>query len=565
MDLLRSLMAVQAEEGAVTDESLKRIAREKGVPLYRLEGLRSFYPVFRETADGKRQLHVCRDVVCAMAAGGDPCQRLAGMLGAEAGEIALHPVSCLGLCDRAPAALLDDEIPVAAEPEAVRAALAGETAAFGSDAAPGGTPSASGVAIVAGCALPTDPYAGVANRQPYAVARAWLTTFDPEAVIAALRESGLRGLGGAAFPTGMKWEFTRKAAGATKYVVCNADESEPGTFKDRAILEFAPHLVVEGMLLGAWVIGAQRGIIYLRHEYAAAARALQTAIDAAYGAGALGSNVFGTGLDFDLEIFVSPGGYILGEETALLEALEDRRGEPRNKPPFPTNAGLFGKPTLINNVETFAAVPVIVDRGADWWRAQGRAGFSGLKYVSVSGDVARPGVYCLPWGSPVAEVLALCGGMRDGLQPLAFSPGGASTPFLGPERLDTPLDFQALQDVGSALGTGAMVFVGSHRRLLDVVLGQVRFFRNESCGKCVPCRLGSEKAVEMVERAMAGDTADADGWVGLDALHQTLARTSICGLGQVALLPLVRAMKDFPGEPSLEKLAAAVPAWRNGA
>jgi formate dehydrogenase len=368
-------------------------------------------------------------------------------------------------------------------------------------------------------------------------------------VIQGLKDVNLRGLGGAAFPIGMKWEFTRRAPGAEKYVICHADESEPGTFKDRVLLEQLPHLVVEGMLIGAWVFGARRGIIYLRHEYGDAARALEQTIAEAYAAGALGEAVFGSDFSFDLEVFISPGGYILGEETALLEALADRRGEPRNQPPFPTNVGLYGQPTLINNVETFAAVPAICSRGTDWWAEQGKPGYKGFKYVSVSGDVVRPGVYCVPWGSTAREVLELCGGMAEGRGLKAFSPGGASTPFLPPDRLDTPLDFEAMQNAGSALGTGAMLFVADHRDLLDVVLAQMRFFRNESCGKCVPCRVGSQKAVEMVEQVLAGESASTP--IALADLHETLVKTSICGLGQVALLPLVDALRQFPAEPSL--------------
>ena len=219
-------------------------------------------------------------------------------------------------------------------------------------------------------------------------------------IIAALEASGLSGLGGAAFPTARKWHFTRRAAGGPKTVVCNADESEPGTFKDREILERAPHLVIEGMALGGLTVGARRGIVYLRHEYHRAREALDGAIAEAYRLGALGGSVFGSGFGFDLEVFVSPGGYILGEETALLEALEDRRGEPRNKPPFPTNVGLDGRPTLINNVETLAAVPTILARGPDWWAAQGVGEHKGLKYVCASGDVVRPAVHCMPWATP---------------------------------------------------------------------------------------------------------------------------------------------------------------------
>lgn len=534
MRLLKALMALQAARGEVSDADLVELARSEGVPLHRLEGLRSFYPVFRRQAGAPLQVQVCRDVVCRLAGGSGHCQNIRDALRGRT-DIEVTEVSCLGLCDQAPAAMINHQ-PVSGAADEIRDYALGVH-----------QPPAAGAVIHS---WPSDPYASVEAR--YGALRALLTDGNPDAVIQALKDAGLRGLGGAAFPAGMKWELTRRAGGAEKYVICNADESEPGTFKDRVLLEQLPHLVLEGMLIGAWVVGAQRGIVYLRHEYDAAARALEQAIAEAYAVGALGEAVFGSAFRFDLEIFISPGGYIMGEETALLEALEDRRGEPRNKPPFPTNAGLYGKPTLINNVETFAAVPAICSRGVDWWAAQGKPGFKGLKYVSVAGDVARPGVYCVPWGSTAREVLELCGGMAAGRALKAFSPGGASTPFLPADRLDTPLDFQAMQAAGSALGTGAMLFVAEHRDLLDVVLAQVRFFRNESCGKCVPCRVGSQKAVEMVEQVLAGEQSRS--LIGLSELHQTLVKTSICGLGQVALLPLVEALDKFPAEPSLQPL-----------
>ncbi|MCC5858087.1 MAG: NAD(P)H-dependent oxidoreductase subunit E [Ectothiorhodospiraceae bacterium] len=535
MRLLKAMLALQASEGAVTDAALRDLARREGVPLYRLEGLRSFYPVFRKHPGKAMQVEVCRDLVCCMAADGDPVRQVREAL-ADRDDVDVRAVSCLGQCDRAPAAMVDHR-PVTGPADGIRACLSGEQMAPESGTLPSGR-------------WATDPYK--AAEQYYTTVHALLTESEPDAVIRALKDAGLRGLGGAAFPTGMKWDFTRRAPGGEKYVICNADESEPGTFKDRVILEDLPHLVIEGMLIGAWVIGARRGIIYLRHEYGAARKALETAIAEAYQRGILGEAAFGPGRGFDLEVFVSPGGYIMGEETALLEALEDRRGEPRNKPPFPTDAGLHGKPTLINNVETFAAVPAICGRGADWWAAQGLGDHKGLKFVSVSGDVERPGVHCVPWGTTARQVLELCGGLV-GSQPLkAFSPGGASTSFLPPEKLDTPLDFDAMQGAGSALGTGAMVFVAGHRDLLDVTLAQLRFFRNESCGKCVPCRVGSHKAVEMVEQVQRGERAGPG--IALEALHRTLARTSICGLGQVALLPLVEALRTFPDEPSLQPL-----------
>lgn len=535
MRLLRAMMALQAARGAVSDADLDDLAQAENVPLHRLQGLRSFYPVFREQPGPPQQVQVCRDVVCRLAGGPAYCQELRTAL-RDRPEVEVTEVSCIGLCDQAPAVLLNER-PLGGGLCAIQAQL---------DAPP--QPLAA--PEPAAQRWPTDPYA-TADAY-YSTARALFSSGAPEAVIQALKDAQLRGLGGAAFPTGLKWDFTRRAAGAEKYVICNADESEPGTFKDRLLLEQLPHLVIEGMLIGAWVVGAQRGIIYLRHEYVQAARAVQEAIEQAYAAGALGEGIFGSALRFELELFISPGGYILGEETALLEALEDKRGEPRNKPPFPTTAGLHGQPTLINNVETFAAVPAICHHGVEWWSAQGKAGFKGLKYVSVSGDVVRPGVYCVPWGSTAREVLERCGGVAGGRALKAFSPGGASTPFLPPERLETPLDFDAMQAAGSALGTGAMVFVAEDRDLLDVVLAQVRFFRNESCGKCVPCRIGSQKAVEMVEQVLAGEQPALP--LDLRELHETLVRTSICGLGQVALLPLVEALRQFPDEPSLQVL-----------
>jgi len=237
----------------------------------------------------------------------------------------------------------------------------------------------------------------------------------------------------------------------------------------------------------------------------------------------------------------------MGEETALLEALEDKRGEPRNKPPFPTNFGLWGKPTLMNNVETFAAIPIILDKGADWWAAQGKGEFKGLKFLSVSGDVATPGVYCVPMGTTVAELLQICGGVPGGRKLAAFAPGGASSNFLPAAKADVALDFQALQAAGSMLGSGAVIFVAEGRDLVELALNEVRFFRNESCGKCVPCRVGSHKAVTLVEGALAGQPAN--GLVPLlQEMGRTLARTSICGLGQVALGPLLSVITNFPQE-----------------
>src|SRR3990172_3820177 len=316
-------------------------------------------------------------------------------------------------------------------------------------------------------------------------------------------------MGGAGFPTAAKWDLVRRKERTPKYVICNADESEPGTFKDRVILEELPHLVLEGMLLAAFVTGAEHGIVYLRHEYHRERKALQRAIADARDLGLLGSNLRGSRFNFDLEIFVSPGGYILGEETALLEALEDKRGEPRNKPPYPGTHGLWGRPTLINNVETFALATAIVHHGSEWWKAQARPGFSGLKVMAVSGHVARPGVYEIPMGTTVAELIEMAGGVSDGRRLKAFAPGGASSNFLPAEQAHVEIDFASIQAAGSMLGSGALVVVAEGTEMLPLAANVVRFFRNESCGKCVPCRVRTQKDVGMLDDTMhgAGDGA----------------------------------------------------------
>jgi NADH:ubiquinone oxidoreductase subunit F (NADH-binding) len=295
------------------------------------------------------------------------------------------------------------------------------------------------------------------------------------------------------------------------------------------------------MLLACRVIGARTAIVYLRHEYGPEHRALSRAIDEAKRLGVVAA----AGVE-SLTIFTSPGGYILGEETALLEALEGRRGEPRNKPPFPGTHGLYGKPTLINNVETFAHVPRILTDGPEAWKARGTRGAGGLKFIALAGDVERPGVYEIPMGTTVRELIdGHGGGVTGGRRLMGFLPGGASTAFLPASKADTPLSFDALRTAGSALGSGAVMALAEGRDVLAVAANVVRFFRNESCGKCVPCRVGSEKAVEILDRVLAG-TAGPRDLDALPALHETLSLSSICGLGQVALVPAISVLENFP-------------------
>ncbi len=524
--ILRELSALQAEEGWLPPDRLEALATRLEVPLHRVESVSSFYTHFRREPPRGRVLRVCRDLSCRLAGGAEGVDALRRW--AEANDdVEIAPVSCLGRCDRAPALAFGHATLEAGRPEVLEERLASgdrEPAARSVRSWPSADPYHDG------------------RLEPYAVLRAALAA-PPDGIVDGVEAAGLRGMGGAGFPTARKWHAVAAEPAREKHVVCNADESEPGTFKDRELLHDLPHLVIEGMLLAARCVGAEHGTIFIRHEYEPERRRLEQALEEARAAGALGRGIFGSDLDFDIEIFVSPGGYILGEETALLECLEDRRGEPRNKPPFPGQRGLYGRPTLINNVETLAHVVGITHWGVDWWRDLGRDGFVGHKFVSTSGDVARPGVELFATGTPLGEILDAHGGMADGQALLAVAPGGASSAFLGPEALDLRLDFEALSAAGSMLGSGAVVFVGERRDLLDVGLSITRFFRNESCGKCVPCRVGSEKAVAMIEKAGRVSAEDEER---LRALNETMAQTSICGLGQVALTPLLSILDRFP-------------------
>lgn len=531
--IVRALLRLQAREGWLPPEELESLAAELSVPLHRLESVSTFYTHFRRTRPRGPVVEVCRDLSCRMAGGAEACERLrARSEGAAEGPFEVHEVSCLGRCDRAPAAAIGDRTLDASDAESVlETVAAGETDALMRPVR--AWPEA-------------DPYAEE-GLEPFAVLRAVLGAGSRTAPVTALEAAGLRGMGGAGFPTARKWSLVAAEPSPHKVVVCNADESEPGTFKDRELLHDLPHLVLEGMAIAAYCVGASRGIVFIRHEYGAERSRLEMAIESARASGALGEDLFGSGFAFDVEIFVSPGGYVLGEETALLECMEDRRGEPRNKPPFPGNAGLDGLPTLINNVETLVHAVSIAHRGADWWRALGRSGFSGHKFLSVSGDVARPGVSLFAMGTPLGDVLAAHGGMVGAAALAAVAPGGASSHFLGPEALDLPLDFDALAAAGTMLGSGAAVFVSEGRDLLDVGLSITRFFRNESCGKCVPCRVGSQKAVALLESGAAeAREVDPETLALVRMLNETMQQTSICGLGQVALGPLLSILDRFP-------------------
>jgi NADH:ubiquinone oxidoreductase subunit F (NADH-binding)/NADH:ubiquinone oxidoreductase subunit E len=527
--LIPSLNAMQREHGWLPREELVRLARETSRPLYELEGLISFYPHFRTAAPPKVEVTVCHDLTCWLHGADQQIAEIKQRFGDDV-AIEVREVSCIGRCDIAPAATVHEHPVTAGEvPEVVQAALEGRE-----------PPERTRLEKRS---WPNDPYAGAADGERYATVRAMLAgELSGEQAIETIKASGLRGMGGAGFPTGAKWELVANQTEELKYAICNADESEPGTFKDRQMLAEQPHLVIEGMLAGMIAVGAEQGWIFIRHEYGPEERAIRDELDAVRSQGILGDDVLGSGRRLDIDVFTSPGGYILGEESALLECMEGHRGEPRNKPPFPAVYGLWGKPTLMNSVETFAAIPIILQRGADWWQEQGVNGGVGLKFFAISGDIANPDVYCVPMGTTARELIELAGGLPEGMQLQAFQPGGASSNFLGLDQLDVALDFKPLADAGSMLGSGAVVVVGDRTNLLAAATNVLRFFRNESCGKCVPCRVGSHKAHSILTAALERG-ADADAIdERIDQLEETIRLTSICGLGQVALGPVMSVL-----------------------
>ena len=525
-NLIESLYELQAKHGWLSDDVLRAYSEEHTVPLYRLQEVASFYPHFLREPPPQRTVAVCRDAACHIAGG--PAH-MAAVKAALAGEdgIAVHEVSCLGRCEHAPASCVDD-VPL----EGYDAARVVKVAS-GEEELPPDEPTDNPRRWA------TDPYENAEAH--YGVLRGLMADDTAaHAVPDPLFESKLRGMGGAGFPAGMKWRFVRDTPGDVKYVVCNADESEPGAFKDRVILEELPHLVIEGMLIACLTVKATDAILYIRHEYVREGKAIQREIDRVDQMGLTEK------LGVDLSMFVSPGGYILGEETALIEALEGKRGEPRNKPPFPTTHGVHGKPTLMNNVETFSHVPLILQKGPETWRAHGVNGGNGWKFVSLCGPVNKPGVYCIPMGTTVQQLVdEHGGGMRDGKAMKAYYPGGASAPFLPASKADTPLEWDAMEQAGSMLGSGSVLVVAEGTDMLDVAANLVRFFRNESCGKCVPCRVGSEKAVVLLDRVLAGEGSGTD-FDGFPELDETLRLTSICGLGHVVLNPATSVMEHFP-------------------
>jgi NADH-quinone oxidoreductase subunit F len=541
--LIPALHAAEQIYGYIPELAAAEISRALNTPLAEVYGVMDFFTMFHRQPTGETVVRVCTDPACAMAGAESIFEALSQRMAPKNGgtpAITLERSSCLGLCEHAPAMLVGEKQLGHVDASRINGRIEelGET--------PYGIIAGESRWLTINCgrrrATTLDEYVKGGGYSALKKALA----MRPEQVIAEIKTSGLVGRGGAAFPTGAKWEGAARAAGEPKYVVCNGDEAEPGTFKDRVLMEEDPHRIIEGMIIAGYAVGAQKGFIFVRGEYPHAYQSMVEAIAEAARYGYVGQNVLGSGFTFEIETFRSAGAYVCGEETALFEAIEGKRGFPRAKPPFPTTNGLFNRPTVINNVETLCNVPLILSMGADEYRKIGTEKSTGTKLFCLSGDVAHPGLYEVPFGITLRHLIEdLAGGVRNGhsLQAILF--GGAAGAFATAKDLDVRLSFEDLRAVGLPLGSGVITVFDETRDLRDVLLRLARFFADESCGKCYPCQLGTRRQYEIIQRLVDGRLIPGDverlqdvGWTMTDA--------SLCGLGQTAASAVLSAMRLWP-------------------
>jgi NADH-quinone oxidoreductase subunit F len=547
--LLPALHALQGAVGWISEGGLNYLCERLTVPPAEAYGVATFYAMFSVTEQLATVVHVCDDLACRVLGGREllaACERDVG------GQAKVIASPCLGQCERAPAVLVQragvDRIDTVltggtAGSAHVAQAVRDETVAS-TDVHVGPVYAGDRLLARVGDDVTTlEAYRGSGGYAALAVA----IEVGADEVIRRITDAKLLGRGGAAFPTGVKWRAVADQPVTPKYVICNADESEPGTFKDRVLMERDPFAVIEALTIAGFATGATQGFLYIRGEYPVATRRLEGAIAEARAAGLLGADALGAGAAFDIELRRGAGAYICGEETALFNSIEGKRGEPRNKPPFPVTHGVFGKPTSINNVETLINVLPILTLGVEAYASVGTADSTGTRLFCLSGHVERPGVYEHPHGVTLGEVIEAAGGVRAGKTLTALLLGGAAGGFVGPDRLDARLTFEDARAGGYTLGSGVVMLFDEDTDLVDLCLRIARFFRDESCGQCVPCRVGTVRQEEALHRIVTGRTVGSrdDELALLGDVAAVMRDASICGLGQTAASAVQSAIATF--------------------
>jgi NADH-quinone oxidoreductase subunit F len=562
--LLPVLQEAQNLQGYLPVPMQNHIAARLKVPGSDIFGTMSFYSMFTWKPKGKYVVRMCQSPPCHINGSDNMLQALQEELGVTAGQttadgfFTLELSACLGVCEVAPAMQINEVVHGNLTRDKIKQILADYRAGKAADyrklpystndyrsykPGPGEPVLMDNVGLID--PMEIQPYL---NRGGYEALKKAVTTMTPEGVVEEVKTSGIRGRGGAGFPAGLKWSFTRPLTVTPKYIVCNADEGEPGTIKDRYLMEGDPHKVLEGMAIAGYAVGASRGYIYCRGEYYLSQYRLQRAIEQATAKGFLGGKLFGTDFSFHIEVRSGFGCYICGEETALIESVEGNRGYPRLKPPFPGVAGLWGKPTVVNNVETLASVPAIIKRGGAWYKGLGTPDTSGTKIYQIIGHVQTPQIVEAPVGMTLRELIdTYGGGLRPGRSFKMCQTGGASAGLVTAEHLDVPMDYGSLSKAGGALGSGTMLVMDDSTCVVDFLRSVAVFFEHESCGQCTPCREGTPRLLQTLTRISGGQGKDGD-LPFLERLAASLLDASFCPLGQSAGVPLMSALKNFRPE-----------------
>jgi len=542
--LIETLHEAQALfEGWLPAPVVERIAAAHRIPVADVYGTIEFYEMLHAGPVGQKVVRVCTDGPCAVAGADALLKQVSSDLGLRPGETApdgsytLERVRCLGLCDRAPAMLVGLE---RRAPARIEAPLLGQPA-----------PEALKIGGLVKVALANVGVVDPTSLEDYqaqggmAALRKARTQMTPEQIIAEVKASQLLGRGGASFPTGLKWGYAARNP-RPRFFICNADESEPGAFKDRVLMDGDPFRVLEGLLIASYAVGAEHAFVYVRGEHALGYERFCTAVRQLEESGYLCGESANGPVACRIEVRRGAGAYVCGEETALMESIEGKRGFPRLRPPYPTDAGLWGHPTVINNVETLAKVPSIIMHGAQWYRSLGTPESAGTKLFAVSGSVVRSGVYEVPFGVPLSHLIFdLAGGLRPGRSVQAVLTGGAAGTFLGPDQLETPLSFEDFRRAGGTIGAGTIMVFDDMVDLRDILARVSGFFAHESCGKCYPCQMGTQRQWEILQRVARGESRPEDA-ENLADLAAVMADASICGLGQAASLAITDARKRWP-------------------